>query len=660
MASKRARCGSPKHRGSTGPVALAVAILGTLSCGDSHTAPLPPAEPTSLSVIPATVELEALGATAQLSAEVRDQRGWAVPDAVVTWSSGDPLVAAVDASGLVTATGNGSTAITASSGSLSGSASVSVRPPPVPPEPVGTMPDQALETGQTATVAASVYFSDPDGGALSYAAESSDPGVVTAEVSGSELTVEPTGPGIAAVTVTATDPDGLSAVQRFGVVVSGSVEDDFESEASLNDWEGENADIAVTDGALAITNQTEGRLGLAKRREMPTLNDWTIQARMSRTTRRARPGVVSLTGHGRFTAVRLVLRTLDDDDRDRGGVADAADATRNYEFAVFDGERGEWVLVRNLSGRSQLVAEEPGRYTEIAFGHEGKDFVAYAGDNGEEELFRFDLTTTSLEDVALGEILSDVTGVWLANQGAAGSTALHDRVRVTGTGSDATPPDEAEIEDAPDEAIRTTGVELPVASVTVSPSSDTLAVGDTLRLSAEAYDADGRALSGAEFSWSSSNRAVATVDSSGLVTASGDGEAIITAMSGAASGTATVTVPATPPEPVGSIPDQTIEQGQTVTIDPSAYFRDRSGYGLTYQVESSDETVAVPWKTGNDVTVAGIGPGTATVTVTANDAAGLSATQSFGVVVSASMGLTGALPASFLDLTSFCSGSGVR
>ena len=530
-------------------MAVAVAVLGTLSCGESGTAPLPPARQASVTVTPITVELSAVGDTARLSAKVRDQRGWIMADAVVTWSSADgrvagvdpsglvmavgngqatikaasgsaaasatvtvaqvatgmevspasvelavgdtlrlsakatdanghavagaeyswssasELVATVDGSGLVTAVGKGQVAITAVSGSVSGQASVTAVSP-VPPEPVGAFPDQILDEGRTATLNAAEYFSTPDGGELSYAAESSDPGVASAEVSGSEVTVTATGPGRATVTVTATDPDGLSASQSFGVVVSGSVEDDFDSPASLNDWESENAEIAVTDGVLTVTNRTEGRLGIAARREMPAVNEWTIQARIGRTTRKASPGVVSLTGRSRFTAVRLVLRTLDEDDRARDRAADAAAAaaSRNYEFAVFDGAAGEWVLVTNLSGGSESVLEEPGEFTDLTLGHEGTDFVAYAGDVGQaDELFRFDLATSQVDGVSLGEIVSDVTGLWLVNQGAPGLTAEHDRVTVTGTGSDATPPDAAMIADAPDATTRSVSVAGPAA-----------------------------------------------------------------------------------------------------------------------------------------------------------------------------------------------------
>ena len=339
-------------------------------------------------------------------------------------------------------------------------------PPPAPPTAVGSIPDQTLDRGQSVTIDASTYFRDPNGDALSYAAESNRESVAEIAISGADVTVTAAELGTATVTVTASDPGGLSANQSFGVVVSGTVADEFDSPASLNDWESANAEIAVADGVLNLTNRTEGRLGIAERREMPAVNEWTIQARMGRTTRRASPGVVSLTGHGRFTAVRLVLRTLDDDDRDRDRARDetAAVASRNYEFAVFDGTAGEWVLVTNLSGTSESVLEEPGEFTDLALGHEGGDFVASAGGAGAaEELFRFDLATSDVDGVGLGEIVSDVTGLWLVNQAAPGLTAQHDRVSVTGTGSDATPPDAAAIADAPDAATRNVSVSGPDA-----------------------------------------------------------------------------------------------------------------------------------------------------------------------------------------------------
>ncbi|MCY3547867.1 MAG: M60 family metallopeptidase [Gemmatimonadetes bacterium] len=100
-----------------------------VGCGGDTVVPTPPpdpARPTTVTVTPASAELTALGATAQLSAEVRDQNGRTMAGAAVAWASNAPSVAAVDPSGLVTAVGNGAATITARAGSATGSAGISV------------------------------------------------------------------------------------------------------------------------------------------------------------------------------------------------------------------------------------------------------------------------------------------------------------------------------------------------------------------------------------------------------------------------------------------------------------------------------------------------------------------------------------------------------
>ena len=94
-------------------------------CGDGATEPATPM-PSAVWITPQIIELTALEATAQLTADVRDQNGQPMAGVTVTWTSAGPEVAAVDGSGLVTAVGNGSAAITASAGSASGSATVFV------------------------------------------------------------------------------------------------------------------------------------------------------------------------------------------------------------------------------------------------------------------------------------------------------------------------------------------------------------------------------------------------------------------------------------------------------------------------------------------------------------------------------------------------------
>ena len=80
-------------------------------------------------------------------------------------------------------------------------------------------------------------------------------------------------------------------------------------------------------------------------------------------------------------------------------------------------------------------------------------------------------------------------------------------------------------------------------TVTVSPATAELtALGETVQLTVEVFDENGHAVAGAEFLWESSDAAVATVDTAGLVTGVAEGMATITASAGEAEGTAEITV----------------------------------------------------------------------------------------------------------------------
>lgn len=80
------------------------------------------------------------------------------------------------------------------------------------------------------------------------------------------------------------------------------------------------------------------------------------------------------------------------------------------------------------------------------------------------------------------------------------------------------------------------------AAVQVSPSTATLDVGDTVRLSANVLDSAGNELLDRAVGWASNDTSVATVDGAGLVTARASGTVEIAATSGEARGTAFITV----------------------------------------------------------------------------------------------------------------------
>ncbi len=84
-----------------------------------------------------------------------------------------------------------------------------------------------------------------------------------------------------------------------------------------------------------------------------------------------------------------------------------------------------------------------------------------------------------------------------------------------------------------------------VTEIVVTPHSDSVVVADTVRLTATASTAD-RVPAPATITWTSSNKSIATVDTTGLVTGVAAGQVTIKAASGLVSDSAVVLVKAAP------------------------------------------------------------------------------------------------------------------
>jgi uncharacterized protein YjdB len=132
-----------------------------------------------------------------------------------------------------------------------------------------------------------------------------------------------------------------------------------------------------------------------------------------------------------------------------------------------------------------------------------------------------------------------------------------------------------------------------VASVVLSPSSASVAVGANRSLTVTVSDKNGLALSGRLIAFSSSAPNVATVNGSGVVVGVSQGRAIITgqAVQDQVSGTSTIDVVQVPVTNVAITPAgaQTVFQGLTLQL--AATLRDGSGNILTGRT--------VSWTTSN-------------------------------------------------------------
>ena len=189
----------------------------------------------------------------------------------------------------------------------------------------------------------------------------------------------------------------------------------------------------------------------------------------------------------------------------------------------------------------------------------------------------------------------------LDSRGVVG-VALMVSLFILGCGSDAVAPTDS---DAP---VATT---LTLSATVLSLSS----VGATEQLTATVLDQNGATMAGASIVWASSASTVASVSPTGLVTAVADGPATITATSGSAAGTASVTVQQVPasitlspsslvlagPADTATVTASVMDAGDSEIADPD----------LTWS--SDDEDIAT---VGSSGLVTAVASGSATITVT--------------------------------------------
>ena len=116
----------------------------------------------------------------------------------------------------------------------------------------------------------------------------------------------------------------------------------------------------------------------------------------------------------------------------------------------------------------------------------------------------------------------------------------------------------------------------PVVAITATNGVTSLTAGSSVLLSATLTDKRGKLASGAAFSWSSANSAVASVSSTGMVTSAQAGTTTISATSGGATGNITIAVtPGTPAKLVMATQPTGGASGARLSTQPVVEVRDQ-------------------------------------------------------------------------------------
>ncbi len=477
---------------------------------------------------------------------------------------------------------------------------VTVEPPEnQPPQAVGSLADQTVETGAEVSVDISDAFSDPDDDELRYSAVSDNSDVATAMVSGSEVTIRPVSAGSATVTVTATDPGGLKATQNIAVTVEPPENQPPQAVDTI-------AAQVLTEGGSPVTVDVSGAF---RDPESDALSYVAESSDDLVATATVSGSEVTIRPVSAGSAAVTVTAT------DPGGLK----ATQNIAVTVEPPENQPPQAVGLIA--TQVLTEGGSRVTvdvSGSFRDPDGNALSYAA-NSSDDL----VATVTVSDarVTIRSVSAGSATVTVTATDPGGLTATQNiAVTVEPRGN------------RPPRAVGTIAARV----LTEGGSQVTVGVSGSFR------DPDGNALS---YAANSSDDLVATVTVSDVrvtIRSVSTGSATVTVTATDPGGlTATQNIAVTvvprenrPPQAVGTIAARVLtEGGSRVMVDVSGSFRDPDGNALSYAAESSDGLVATATVSGSEVTIRPVSAGSATVTVTATDPGGLKATQNIAVTV---------------------------
>lgn len=588
-----------------GTVTIRATIDGVLGSGTYTITPIPVA---SVTVTPNVATLVVTG-TVQLTANLFSATGEPLSPAgrTISWSTSNPAIATVNASGLVTGLSAGTATIAASSEGQSGSAAITVSLVPVASVTITPAPIPTLNVGVTQAITATAR--DAAGNVLTgrpVTWSSSNPTVATVNTgtTASANTITAVAAGSATISAVVGGVTGVGAVTVILVPI---------------------ANIAVTPNPATVVEG--GSVTLTA-----TATDASGNVLTGRTIvwSSSNPANLSVSQTGVVTAVinsatQSATITASSPGGGAGGSTPSGTATVSATFAAV-----ATVQVNPASANLSV-----GTTTTL---------IPTLLSSGGQTLSATGRTITwalRASDPAGVATVNPTTGLItaVAQGGPVGVVATASSPGQTGT--------------LPADTSLVTVTNVPVATVTVTPTAGanpgTVHVGSTYAraYTAKTYDAGGTELFGRPVVWTSLNQSIATVDpNTGVVTGVAVGSTTIRATSEGVNGNHAITVDLVPVTTVVvSPPSATLNPTTTPTVALSATPQDSAGAtisgvalgGRVTTWSSSNLPVATVNASG---VVTAVAAGSATITGTIGGTGGTSSITVIAPVQSVTIVLT--------------------
>ncbi len=510
----------------------------------------------------------------------------------------------------VTAKSRGTATVTVTAddgngGTADDSFTVKVKAAPVVTRPLGDV--SGMEAGSTQDVSLTGVFSDADGDRLTISAASSDGAIATVSAAsdGSQLTVTGVSEGTAAITVTAQDSDGNRVSDAFGVSVVAQ-----QQQAPPN--QAPTVAAAIAD-AIIVNESGSRRVSLSGVFNDADNDILTITAASSDETKATvsvATDYAALTVNAQARGTATITVTANDGN---GGSVDDAFTVR------VKAAPGVASAIGDVSGLEEGSTQEVS--LSGVFSDADGDALTITASSDDEAI----ATVSAAADhsaLTVAGVAEGTATITVIAQDSDGNRVMDDfDVSVV-----APPPA------TPNEAPK---VSSGIADVTIVNESGTKQVS----LSGVFSDSDNDTLS---VTAASSDEAKATVsvasDGASLtVNAQSRGTATITVTAndgrgGTVSDAFTATVKAAPVV-TSAISDLNLEVADTQEVSLSTVFSDADGDALSFAADTSDSAVANAFPFQGTLTIVGLTDGSATITVTAQDADGNTVSDTFDVKV---------------------------